>query len=343
MHTLEIKGISKRSKLLVGESYKNVEKYLPSTNVVIIADSNVYDYYHESFPRGKTIKIKTDEKMKSLDTVNYIINELVELEADRSLFLLGIGGGILCDITGFVASIYMRGLPFGFVSTTLLSQVDASVGGKNGVNFKGYKNIVGVFNQPDFVICDPEMLKTLPQEELLNGCAEIIKHGLIADKNLFEYIEGNYQSILTMDKSVIERVVYDSLVIKSNVVNRDEKEKGERRILNFGHTIGHALEKVAGISHGNAVSLGIAAAANLSESKGLLPSKDKERIITLLNKMGLPVEMNADKKKILHAMKRDKKREGGSIYLVLLDGIGKAIVESITIKELERIVFGEWR
>jgi 3-dehydroquinate synthase len=336
MRSLEIKGSSKVSKLLVGESHKNVNKYLPSSNVVIIADSNVYDRHHEAFPKVKTIKLDTNEKMKSLETVHFLINKLVEMEADRSLFLLGIGGGILCDITGFVASIYMRGVSFGFISTTLLSQVDASVGGKNGVNFKGYKNIVGVFNQPDFVICDPEILKTLPEDELLNGCAEIIKHGAIADRELFEYLEKNYQGILNMDRDVIEKVVYDSVVIKSDVVNRDEKEKGERRKLNFGHTIGHAIEKVTGESHGRAVSLGMVASANLSESKGLLSPEDKKRIIALVENMGLPVEMKTDKEKILDAMKRDKKREGDSIHFVLLDGIGKAVIDNISIKELEK-------
>jgi 3-dehydroquinate synthase len=335
MHYLEIKGSAKVSKLLIGESHKNAEKYLPISSVVIIADSNVYDLYHGFFPGVKTIKIETNERMKGLDTVNYIINELVEIEADRGLFLLGIGGGILCDITGFVASIYMRGVPFGFISTTLLSQVDASVGGKNGVNFKGYKNIIGVFNQPDFVICDPEMLKTLPPEELLNGCAEIIKHGLIADKGLFEYLEKNYQGIFKLESDVIERVVYESVVIKSNVVNRDEKEKGERRILNFGHTLGHAVEKVTGISHGRAISIGMAAAAGLSENRGLLSHDDKERIISLLKNMGLPFDLKGDKEKILDAMKRDKKREGESIHFVLLEGIGKAVIEGITIRELE--------
>ena len=335
MHYLEIKGSSKVSRLFVGESYKNVEKYLPSSPVVIIADSNVYDNYHEAFPKVRTIKIDTSEKMKNLDTVSYIINELVEMEADRSLFLLGIGGGILCDIAGFVASIYMRGISFGFVSSTLLSQVDASVGGKNGVNFRGYKNIVGVFNQPDFVICDPDILKTLPKEELLNGCAEIIKHGAIADKNLFEYLEDNYQGILSMDRDVVERVVYDSVVIKSDVVNRDEKEKGERRKLNFGHTIGHAVEKVTGVSHGKAIGLGIVAAAKLSETKALLSAEDKIRIISLLQNVGLSVEMKTDKEKVLDAMKRDKKREGDHIHFVLLNGIGRAVIENITIKELE--------
>ncbi|MFC1841310.1 3-dehydroquinate synthase [Thermodesulfobacteriota bacterium] len=335
MPSFVIHGSSKESTILVGESYKNVEKYLPSSQVVNIVDNNVYDLYGDSLPDSRMIKIDTGEGIKNLDTVNYIIDELVKIEADRSVFILGIGGGIVCDIAGFVASIYMRGVSFGFISTTLLSQVDASVGGKNGVNHVGYKNIVGVFNQPDFVICDPEMLKTLPEEELLNGCAEIIKHGAIADKELFEYLEKNYEGIFALDREALEKVVYDSIVIKSGVVNRDEKEKGERRKLNFGHTIGHAIEKVTGTNHGKAVSLGMVAAANLSESRGLLSSGEKERIIQLLKNMKLPVEIQTDKERVLDAMRRDKKREGESIHFVLLDGIGKTVIEEITIKELE--------
>jgi len=335
MHTITIQGSSKESTILVGEACSNVKKYLPSSQVVIITDNNVFDNYQEFFPDGNVIRIDTGEGIKNFETVDYIIDELVKIEADRSAFMLGVGGGVVCDITGFVASIYMRGLSFGFISTTLLSQVDASVGGKNGINFKGYKNIVGVFNQPDFVICDPEMLKTLPEGELLNGCAEIIKHGVIAEIELFEYLEQNYNRIFDLDREVLEKVVYDSIVIKSSVVNRDEKEKGERRKLNFGHTIGHAIEKVTGTSHGKAVSLGMVSAANLSEARGFLSSDEKERIIQLLKNMKLPVEMKIDKERVLDAMRRDKKREGESIHFVLLDGIGKAVIEEITIKELE--------
>lgn len=335
MHTITIQGISKESTILVGETCRNAEKYLPSSRLVIITDKNVYDYYHDIFPDGEIIKIETGEGIKTLNTVYYIIDELVKIEADRGIFILGIGGGILCDIAGFVASIYMRGVSFGFISTTLLSQVDASVGGKNGVNFKGYKNLIGVFNQPDFVICDTGMLKTLPEEELLNGCAEVIKHGAIADEKLFEYLEHNYERIFRMDDEVLKKIVYDSVVIKSNIVNRDEKEGGERRKLNFGHTIGHAVEKVTGTSHGNAVSLGMVAAASLSESRGLLSFDEKERIIKLLKNMKLPFEKDINKAELLDALKKDKKREGEKIHFVLLEGIGKAVVEEISIKELE--------
>ena len=242
MKNINIKGITGDSTIKVGECLENVRNYIPVEKVVIITDSNVRGYYQKDFPPCEVIEIGIGEKIKTLDTVNNIYEKLLLLEADRSCFILGIGGGIVCDIAGFVASTYLRGVRFGFVSTTLLSQVDASVGGKNGVNFQGYKNMVGVFNQPEFVICDMKLLKTLPEKEVLCGLSEIVKHGAIADAELFSYLEKNHEKALGLDTKVIERLVYDSVVLKSTVVNKDEKESGERRKLNFGHTLGHAIE-----------------------------------------------------------------------------------------------------
>lgn len=338
MKTIEIKGSGNNSTILIGEKLQNLEKYIPAGSMTVITDTNFWDIYHDKIPDCNVIKIGTGEKEKTLDTVCRIYEKLVEAEADRSSFLVGIGGGIVCDITGFVASTYMRGLKFGFVSSTLLSQVDASVGGKNGVNFKGYKNMVGVFNQPEFVICDIDLLKTLPPRELSNGFAEIVKHAAIADINYFNFIEENYSTALDLDKSILERLVYDSVVIKASVVNRDEKEKGERRKLNFGHTLGHAIEKTAGAHHGEAVSAGMVAAAALSVKKGLLPAKDAERIKRLLDKLQLPISITVPREALLNAMKKDKKREGNNIHFILLNGLGNAIVEKLSIKELEAIL-----
>ncbi len=333
-----VHGSEKDSTILIGEGIENLSEYLPDCRVITLVDENVFNLHKDRLPDSNLIHVKTGEKLKNLDTVNGIIERLVDMEADRTAFILGIGGGILCDIAGFVSSIYMRGIRFGFVSTTLLSQVDASVGGKNGVNFKGYKNMVGVFNQPDFVICDPELLKTLPEKEMLNGCAEIAKHALIADSKMFEYLEENYRGIFSLDREVIERVVYDSVVIKSSVVDMDEKEKGERRKLNFGHTLGHAVEKVTGTTHGEAVGMGMAAAVRLSESRGLLSKEESKRIFELLDNMKLPAVINADKSLLFEAIKRDKKREGEGIHFVLLDGIGKAVIEEISLSELKAYI-----
>ena len=335
MKTFEIQGSTGDSFIHVGETIRNLEKYIPSKNVVLITDTTVKKYYENQFPPYPLITLKTGETIKTLDTVRNIYEKLLEFEADRSTFIVGIGGGIVCDITGFAASTYLRGVRFGFVSTTLLSQVDASVGGKNGVNFKGYKNLIGVFNQPEFVICDPDLLRTLPRKEILNGMAEIVKHAAIEDSNFFTYLEKHFQKALALDIGVIEKLVYDSIVIKSRVVNQDELEKGTRRKLNFGHTFGHAFEKTAGVDHGEAVSAGMVAAAVLSVKKGRLSADDAGRIKALLQKIGLPVIIQAEGKKIFDALKKDKKRKGNLIYFVLLNGIGNAFVEQIPLKTLE--------
>ena len=337
MKVLEIHGHSGDSTILIGESLRNLRKYLPEERIVIITDSNVRLSYENDFPFCDLIVIGTGEEIKNLDTVRSIYGKLVGLEADRFSFIVGIGGGIVCDIAGFVASTYFRGVGFGFVSSTLLSQVDASVGGKNGVNFRGYKNMVGVFNQPEFVICDMNLLSTLSKREFLCGFAEIVKHAAIGDAGLFSYLEENVDKALGLDPQVIERLVHDSVVIKASIVSRDEKEKGERRKLNFGHTFGHAIEKIAAVPHGEAVSIGMVVASAISVKRGYLPAEDAERIKGLLKQLRLPTRLQLDGVRVLDALKKDKKRKGDSINFVLLHGIGNAVVEEVSISELEAV------
>lgn len=338
MRTFDIQGNTGRSLIHVGESLGNLRDYVPLDRTVIITDSNVKDLYQSELPSCSLIEIGTGEIIKTLETVETIYRKLLEFEAHRSCFIVGIGGGIVCDIAGFVASTYLRGVRFGFVSTTLLSQVDASVGGKNGVNFGGYKNMVGVFNQPEFVICDTELLKTLPQKEMLCGMAEIVKHGAIADADLFSYLEDNYERALDLEAEVIEKLVYDSVVIKSSIVNMDEKEEGDRKKLNFGHTFGHAIEKVTTVPHGEAIGAGMLVASRLSAERGYLNAEDVDRLEMLLKKMTLPTNFKFDKEEVIDALKRDKKRRGDSIDFVLLRDIGRAVVEKIHLKELEKVV-----
>jgi len=338
MKVVNIKSHPRDSVILIGERLHNLRKYLSVEAPIIITDTNVFERWGRHFPPGDVITIGTGENAKTFDTVRGIYEQLLKLEADRSSFIVGIGGGVVCDIAGFVASTYMRGLGFGFVSSTLLSQVDASVGGKNGINFGGYKNIVGVFNQPEFVICDLNLLKTVPQEEILSGFAEIIKHGAITDKNLFNYLDENRDRALALDLPVIEKLVHDSVIIKSKIVNRDEKEKGERRKLNFGHTFGHAIEKITKVRHGEAVSAGMVLASELAVKKEALAVKDANRLADLLDKYGLPVRLKFDRNEVLAALRMDKKREGDLIHFVLLSEIGKAYVEEIAIEELEALM-----
>ena len=338
MKSIKIKSETGDSLVMIGESLENLNSHLPVENPIIITDINVRDFWGAHFPKGPVITIGTGEEIKSFDTLNYIFDQLIALEADRSSFIVRIGGGIVCDIAGFVASTYMRGVRFGFVSTTLLSQVDASVGGKNGVNFRGYKNIVGVFKQPEFVICDLNVLRTLPREELHCGFAEIIKHGAIADENMFDYIEKQRNQALALDLSVVGKLIYDSVIIKSGIVNQDAREKGARRKLNFGHTFGHAIEKTLQIRHGEAVSAGMVLASELSVKRGYLQASHATRICRLLEMYGLPVRLSYDACEVLTAIRMDKKRVGDCINFVLLRNIGRAFVDDVPIQELEALL-----
>jgi 3-dehydroquinate synthase len=198
--------------------------------------------------------------------------------------------------------------------------------------------MVGVFNQPDFVLCDPEVLTTLSEGDRGCGLAEIVKHGAIADADLFAYLEENLEAVLALEPPAVHRMVYDSVVIKSTIVNRDEKEAGERRKLNFGHTFGHAVEKVRKLPHGEAVSMGMMVAAALSVKKGYLAETEAARLETLLNRLGLPTSLDVDREKALDALRRDKKREGDAIHFVLLKRIGEAVVERIGLAELGEVV-----
>ncbi len=337
MNRLQIDGAMGTSTLWVGERLENLSKYTNGRRTIIITDRNVMDLYGHLLSAYPVITIGMGEKIKTLETLQYIYEQLVNLEADRATFIVGVGGGIVCDITGFAASTFMRGVGFGFVASTLLAQVDASVGGKNGVNFGGYKNMVGVFNQPEFVICDMNMLKTLPREELLCGMAEIVKHGAIADQKMFTFLEQEGHRALALDLDVIERLVFDSVRIKADVVNRDEKEKGERRLLNFGHTLGHAIEKTTRIPHGQAVSIGMRAAAQISVRKGLLAADEARRLEELLIKLELPITPEGGRQDLLAAMRKDKKREGTEIFFVLLKALGRAVVVPLSMPELESL------
>jgi len=335
MQTFSITTATGRSTICVGERLQNLVRYLPHDRLVIVTDDNVRRLYEDAFPPGAAVvSVGSGEAAKTLAVVERIYGELLACEADRSTFVVGIGGGVACDIAGFAASTYMRGLRFGFVATTLLAQVDASVGGKNGVNFQGYKNLVGTFSQPEFVICDPEVLHTLPRGEFLCGLAEVVKHALIRDPDLLDFLEQNPEALLQLQPQAIERIVADSVAIKSAVVTADEKESGLRRILNFGHTFGHALEPLLRISHGEAVSIGMVLAAGLSVRRGLLEPADAERIRALLQRLALPVECPVPPAELLDAVRRDKKRESGSLHFVLLRGLGDAVIQPIAIDAL---------
>jgi 3-dehydroquinate synthase len=229
----------------------------------------------------------------------------------------------------------MRGVDFGFIPTSLLAQIDASVGGKNGLNISGYKNIVGTFNQPRFVICDINLLATLPQKEYLNGFAEIVKHTLIADVKMFEFIEENIEALKIYNPTLLEQLVTHSAKIKAAIVQADEFEKGERKKLNLGHTWGHAVEKETGMSHGKSVSIGLEFAARFSVKKGLLEKRDYMRLMNILRELNLPICIKVSPKRIFEALIKDKKKDGDSIDFILMSGIGDVIVERMTLDKVQ--------
>jgi 3-dehydroquinate synthase len=323
-----------RSEIMVGNSWESVNKLLPDRSVVIITDDNVRGLYEDRFPEFPLFSITPGEGSKKLEVIEHLAEKLLEAGIDRTGFILAVGGGVVCDIAGFLASVYMRGIRCGYVSTSLLSQVDASTGGKNGVNLGDSKNMLGNIRQPEFVICDPAMLVTLPEQEFLSGLAELIKTAVIGDKDLFDLIEQSYTEIMNRDRDLLTVLIAKSVKFKASVVSEDERENGLRRILNFGHTYGHAIELQKAVKHGFAVASGMEIAAEFSFERGLIRTCDKERIINLLRKFGLLETHIISDDQIEQLIMHDKKKSGNDIHFVFTEGIGKAVVEKISVGDV---------
>jgi 3-dehydroquinate synthase len=326
------------SEIIVGGSLRNADSLFTGRHTVILADENVIRYHRGSFPDLPLISIGSGERAKSLENTISIYRELMKLELDRSSAIIGIGGGITTDISGFIASTYLRGIPFGFVATTLLSQVDAAIGGKNGVNLDGYKNMIGLIRQPDFVICDLETLSTLDQKEFIEGFSEIIKYGAIRHPELFSYLEEKIEEGINKNPDVLQQLVAESVQCKIDVVSVDENETGVRKTLNFGHTFGHAFEKLYKVTHGEAVAVGMALAAKVSVNLGMLRPSGADRLLSLLRRSGLPDRIGFDADEVSDAMRKDKKRTGEKIQFILLEDIGHAVIKSIDLNETKSIL-----
>jgi 3-dehydroquinate synthase len=317
-------------------SIKNLTRIADPAYSVIITDKNVYSTNTKVFKGWNVIVLKPGEEFKVQETVNSIIEQLIRFQVDRSFTLIGVGGGVVTDLTGYVASIYMRGIRFGFVPTSLLAIVDASIGGKNGIDVGLYKNMLGVIRQPDFILHDLSLLKSLPLTEWKNGFAEIIKHACIRDRSMFNSLSKQtlkkYQQSTTLLASLLKR----NALIKIKLVQKDEFEKGDRRLLNFGHTLGHALENQYELSHGQAIAIGMTYAAEFS--KEMVGFKEVESIVELLNKYGLPTYAKFDAKKVIKLMSMDKKRNRTSLYYVFLKNIGKGEVKLIPVSALNKMI-----
>lgn len=337
MNRIRINGTEGKSLLILGGTVGDMLPLLPQKGLFIITDTNVRKLYGELFPQGEILTVEAGEKSKTLDTVEDLCRQLLEAGADRSSFILGFGGGVVCDISGMVASVFMRGVRHAFVSTTLLSQVDASIGGKTGVNLGEYKNIIGTFRQPEFVLCDHTMIGTLPDEELLSGMGELFKHGVIRDRNLFFDISESAGLLMARDPAVLGDLILRAVKIKARVVKHDPLEKGLRRILNFGHTFGHVIETHYRIPHGLAVAQGMMIAAELSVWNGEMPHTEFRLLHMALEKAGMlagyPLPPG-----VAGMIARDKKGESGSVNFVLLRSVGKAVIRKLSLTEVQEFV-----
>jgi 3-dehydroquinate synthase len=305
---------------------------------VLLVDEHVLCQHHDLFSCYTCLTVPSGEQYKTLPTVEQLYRELIRIEADRSSLLVGVGGGLATDVAGFVASTFLREVRFGFISSTLLGQVDASIGGKNGVNLDGYKNMVGTIRQPTFVWCDLDLLQTLARKEYVSGIAEVIKYGAIRDAEFLPFLREHMEGILSQDVKVLEEVVVRSVRAKVEIVEQDEKEAGLRSLLNFGHTIGHAVERDRKILHGEAVAVGMSLAARLSVKLGHLKEKEAAFLEELIASAGLPVEMGLDPDRIFANIRKDKKKSSDALRFVLLEGLGKAVIRPIPLEELKSML-----
>ena len=275
--------------------------------------------------------IKPGEQEKSLDVARKLWQRLLDAKADRKSLLVNVGGGVVTDLGGFVASTFMRGMPFVNVPTSLLAQVDAGIGGKTGINFAGVKNIIGTITQPRKVIINTQCLQTLPKRQLRAGFAEIIKYGLVNDKTLFRQASSKHPEEFTQKQ--MERIIAKSVQIKLRIAGKDPLDMGTRRILNFGHTIGHAIETTTKLNHGEAVAVGMRAEAYLSHLKGFLSGRDVCFIEEALKKVNLPIAAHVKTSPVWKCMRADKKNSNGILRFVLLKSIGKAVFDQTATKD----------
>jgi 3-dehydroquinate synthase len=290
----------------------------------------------------RTIEVPDGEEHKNAKSLLFIHDRLLDPPLERTSPIFALGGGVVGDLTGFAAATCLRGMPFVQLPTTLLAQVDSSVGGKTGINHPAGKNLIGAFYQPKLVLIDTDTLQTLPRRELLAGMAEVIKYGAILDADLFTLLEKSLEQILALDADLLREVVRRCCAIKADVVRRDERESDYRAVLNFGHTMGHAIERLTDYKrylHGEAVAIGMAFAARVSRVRGSCDERAEERLVELLKRAGLPVDLpdTAAGDALERALAADKKMTGGKIKFVCMEGLGRARFEAVTTREIAEI------
>ena len=318
---------------------QELRKFSFDGKLVIITNPVIHKLHGETLMQNlqndgfdvTVLEVPEGEEQKSLDTAAKLYNELSDFRAERTTPILALGGGVIGDLAGFVAATYLRGLPLLQIPTTLLAQVDSSIGGKVGLDYGRLKNKIGAFYQPRLVVADTEMIKTLTQKEFSDGLAEVIKYGVIWDKRFFDFVEDNLDKIKALDEATLEEIIFHSARIKAIVVAKDEKDFNLRHILNFGHTVGHGIETASdfGLSHGEAVAIGMLAEAKISNKMGILKQAELMRLENLILKAGLPTKPpGVSLERVIQAIGHDKKIVAGKIKFVLPKSIGKVFITS---------------
>ncbi len=315
---------------------KDLLTLAPAEHAVLITDSNIAALHADIFALYQTIIIPAGEEHKTQDIIRTITEHLLEFKAHRKTTIVGIGGGMITDIAGYAASVYMRGIPFGFVPTSLLGMVDAAIGGKNGVNFGLQKNLLGTITQPKFIIYDTSLLDTLPISEWSNGFAEIIKYACIYDAALFDELGKNNLEHYRNNNSALLALVQKCADWKNKTVLEDERETGIRKLLNFGHTAGHAIETLYNLPHGQAVALGMLIACRVSEKENGLNSLIREQLADLLHRYKLPASLRLHPDRLMDILVMDKKRNSEHIDFILLNSIGSAYIKLLSFDTIQQ-------
>ena len=341
MKVIEVDLDERSYPIYIGDSILSdqqlIDKHITSSQVLVVTNENIAPLYlhhietHLSKLDYDVLILPDGESTKSLDSLNQIITRLMEKKYSRTCTLIALGGGVIGDLTGFAAACYQRGIKFIQIPTTLLAQVDSSVGGKTAVNHPLGKNMIGAFHQPCAVFADTAVLATLPEREFSAGLAEVIKYGLIRDKEFYVWLENNIESLMSRDDKSLVYAIERSCINKAEIVAQDERESGIRAILNLGHTFGHAIETALSYKewlHGEAIGCGMLMAADLSMRLGLIEQGQVDRIKTLLKRANLPTQIHKDVtlEQMLENMKVDKKSRDGVLYLILLNDIGEAVI-----------------
>lgn len=300
----------------------------------VVVDRRVARLHPGRVPGGPVLEVRGGESLKTLRGLERVWSFLDKVGADRETLVIGMGGGTVTDLVGLAAATWHRGIPCGFIATTLLAQVDAALGGKNGIDWGGAKNQVGTIRQPQFVLCDPALLSSLAERDYRGGLAEVVKTALLQGEAFFEWLEASVEALRVRDLAILEEVVFRCAAFKASVVEEDPEEQGRRRVLNLGHTMGHALETVLGLSHGEAVSAGLVVACDLSVRRSLLEPAWRDRVVGILERLGLPTWLGAPAGPLEAALARDKKRRQGVLHWVLLAGPGRPLVQAVPLSEI---------